>query len=162
MVSPEFGSSFDGDPIIDFSNVNLGERKAIEMTIRNDSDSIGSSSALTDLTLKGFSFVGEGADLFSLTGFTIDTVLGELESITFDINFNALMAGAFDVNLSFITDQFALPGENGEAFSFALLANVNETSDSVSSPAMAGLFLSSFAVFYGLRRRQARLAKVNE
>lgn len=162
VVSPLFGSNFDGDSIVDFSNVSIGESKTIEMTIRNDSNSIGFSNPLTDLTLKGFSFVGAGANLFSLTGFTIDTVLGELETITFDINFNALFTGMFDVNLSFVTDQFALPGESGEEFSFSLLANVNEASDQVSSPTVAGLFLSSFVAFYGLRRRQSRLAKANQ
>jgi hypothetical protein len=133
-------------PTIDLSN----GPQTLEVT--NESTDLGTEDELTALTLISATLSGPEANLFSVNGFSSDTVLYETQSTGIDLSVidpSALTYGTYSATLTVLTDQSAPFGSPGQSFSY------NVTYSSVPEPASSMVSLTGVAAV-GLSRRRRR------
>jgi len=111
LAAIDFGTASADSLTIDISNVSL--------------DANGGNLSLTNLTLLSAAITGPDGALFTLSGFTPGTVLGQGDSLTLSLDYLAAgPAGLKDAMLVLLTDQGAALGAAGESFGIPLAAMV--------------------------------------
>ena len=153
-VSPRFGSRYGpgNGPAIPLGTLVPGQTFGID--VMNISTDIATPSNLTGLTLLGALLGGTDAGLFDLLGFSPGALLLPGDDLSLMLRANpGVGPGPFSVMLTFQTDQFADPGNDGKRFAFQFTGNF--ASHAVPEPGAAGLVLAALAAL-GLMRRSSR------
>jgi len=150
VVGPAFGSSLGSPGTVVLAPLQPGE--AISVQVSNDSSDLGAPNVLTDLTLLDVLLSGADAAQFTLEGWTPGTVLSEGGLLDLALRPVAGFAGDFELTLTFVTDQFANPGQVGKQFEYRLSGSVTP----VPEASVWGLTLAGLAMVLGLRRRALR------
>ena len=150
VVGPAFGSSLGSAGPVVLASLQAGE--AISVQVSNDSSDLGAPNVLTDLTLLDVILGGADGAQFVLEGFTPGTVLSEGGLLDLALRPLAGFAGAYDLTLTFVTDQFADPGQMGKQFEYRLSGSVTP----VPEASAWGMALAGLAMVLGLRQRGRR------
>lgn len=124
-VGPEFSSDAPEAEPIDLGQAAVNGTTGTDLAVGNTTTDLGLPDSLTGLTLLGYQITGDNADLFSLTGFTPNTVLsaGDLTDLHLLLTADETL-GVKTATLTLFTDQGAALGQAGDSFSFDLTAEV--------------------------------------
>jgi peptidyl-prolyl cis-trans isomerase A (cyclophilin A) len=142
-VGPVFSSDLVPGSTLDFGTVPQANTKSLALSISNAStDSNGGDTSLTDLTLLSAEITGPDSSLFSIVGFTADTILHEGDPLSLTISYNGTGAhGARSAVLTILTDEGAAFGADGNAFTYQISASLAPEPSSLMMLSIAGLFI---------------------
>ena len=102
----------------------------LNLTVNNTTpDPNGGNAVLTNLTLKSGNITGPNASLFSLVGFTPNSVLQKGNNLSFSVKFDtssASSAGTKSATLTITTGEDVVLGSNGSSFLYPPQGNVTQ------------------------------------
>ena len=148
-VGPQFGSSVAPGSTIDFGN--LVAWNASQMLTLSNTTPDPDLGPLTTLTILSYSITGADAGLFSLANFVADSTLAKDGTLDQQIDFKSGgLRGTHTAILSFLTDEGAAFGGNGNSYLFNLQAYL------VPEPGTYALLLAGLCgLGLALRSRQS-------
>lgn len=154
-IGPAFDTNFGTGGSYNLGLLDINQAGALDFMIANISNDLGYADMLTDLSLLDAEISGINANLFSLDGFNIGTVLSEQGETNFAINFFSAIETFFNIDVTFSTDQYASFGMPGQSFTFNFLGRFTNLPNQVDAP--SAIILVSVFTLMLIRLRRFKL-----